>query len=194
MTKASDNAFPSLLITEGTEPSAPAAGKQRLYIDSTSHLLKATNSSGTDRTIEGGAASSLTSGRVVRVAGDVTTTSTTFADITGASITISTGARKVLLTFTCTAYSSSNAGTGGFDFNIDGTRASGADFGMSGFNQHATAGEAYPVAMSFLTDALTAASHTFKVQFRTGNAAHTLTVQAATASFAYVFTAVEVYA
>lgn len=53
MTKASDNAFPSILITEGTEPSAPAAGKQRLYIDSTSHLLKATNSSGTDRTIEG---------------------------------------------------------------------------------------------------------------------------------------------
>jgi len=56
MTKASDNAFPSLLITEGTEPSAPAAGKQRLYIDSTTHLLKATNSSGTDRTIEAGAA------------------------------------------------------------------------------------------------------------------------------------------
>lgn len=53
MTKASDNAFPSILITEATEPSAPAAGKQRLYIDSTTHLLKATNSSGTDRTIEG---------------------------------------------------------------------------------------------------------------------------------------------
>ncbi len=53
MTKASDNAFPSVLITEGTEPSAPAAGHQRLYIDSTTHLLKATNSSGTDRTIEG---------------------------------------------------------------------------------------------------------------------------------------------
>lgn len=50
---ASDNPFPSLLITEGTEPTAPAAGKQRLYIDSTTHLLKATNSSGTDRTVEG---------------------------------------------------------------------------------------------------------------------------------------------
>lgn len=52
MTKASDNAFPSLLITEGTEPSAPAAGKQRLYIDSTSHHLKRTDSSGTDVDIE----------------------------------------------------------------------------------------------------------------------------------------------
>ena len=53
MTKASDNAFPSILITEGTEPSAPAAGKQRLYIDSTSHKLKRTDSSGTDVDIEG---------------------------------------------------------------------------------------------------------------------------------------------
>ena len=51
MTKASDNAFPSLLITEGTEPSAPAAGKQRLYIDSTSHLLKVTNSSGVESNV-----------------------------------------------------------------------------------------------------------------------------------------------
>ena len=44
MTKASDNSFPSILITEGTEPSAPAAGKQRLYIDSTTHKLKRTDS------------------------------------------------------------------------------------------------------------------------------------------------------
>jgi hypothetical protein len=55
MTKASDNAFPSVLITEGTEPSAPAAGKQRLYIDSTSHHLMRTNSSGTETDIESAA-------------------------------------------------------------------------------------------------------------------------------------------
>lgn len=46
MTKASDNAFPSVLITEGTVPSTPAAGKQRLYIDSTTHVVKVVNSSG----------------------------------------------------------------------------------------------------------------------------------------------------
>lgn len=55
MTKASDNAFPSILITEGTEPTAPAAGKQRLYIDSTSHHLMRTNSSGTETDIEASA-------------------------------------------------------------------------------------------------------------------------------------------
>lgn len=53
MTAGSNNAFPSLLLTEGTEPSAPAAGKQRLYIDSTSHKLKRTDSSGVDVTVEG---------------------------------------------------------------------------------------------------------------------------------------------
>src|SRR6185503_20518084 len=51
----SDNPVPSLLIAEATEPTAPAAGHQRLYIDSTTHLLKATNSSGTERTIEASA-------------------------------------------------------------------------------------------------------------------------------------------
>jgi hypothetical protein len=60
MTKASDNAFPSLLITEGTEPSAPAAGKQRVYIDSTTHHLSRTNSSGTEVDIETGAGISYT--------------------------------------------------------------------------------------------------------------------------------------
>ncbi len=48
-----DNLSPYLTIVEATEPSAPSAGQQRIYIDSTTHLLKATNSSGTDRTIEG---------------------------------------------------------------------------------------------------------------------------------------------
>jgi len=55
MTKASDNAFPSILITEGTEPSAPAAGKQRLYVDSTTHKLMLTNSSGTESEVGSGA-------------------------------------------------------------------------------------------------------------------------------------------
>ena len=51
MTLASNNPFPSLLIVEGTEPAAPAAGQQRLYIDSTTHELKQTNSSGVDRIV-----------------------------------------------------------------------------------------------------------------------------------------------
>ncbi len=51
---ASDNPFPSLLIVEGTEPSSPAAGKQRLYIDSTTHHLMRVPSTGTEVDIEAG--------------------------------------------------------------------------------------------------------------------------------------------
>lgn len=76
MVKASDNAYPSLLITEGTEPSAPAAGKQRLYIDSTSHHLMRTNSSGTETDIEGATSGDFSSGalRVPVGTGALTTT------------------------------------------------------------------------------------------------------------------------
>lgn len=49
-----NNLSPYLTIVESTEPTAPSAGQQRLYIDSTTHDLKATNSSGTERTLEAG--------------------------------------------------------------------------------------------------------------------------------------------
>ena len=39
-------------FNEQAEPSAPAAGKQRLYIDNTTHKLKRTDSSGVDVTVE----------------------------------------------------------------------------------------------------------------------------------------------
>jgi len=96
MVKASDNAFPSLLITEGTEPSAPAAGKQRLYIDSTTHLLKATNSSGTDRTIEGVAAGAITSSGLTqataRLLGRTTASTGAIEEITvGTGLSLSAG-------------------------------------------------------------------------------------------------------
>ena len=74
MTKASDNAYPSILITEGTEPSAPAAGKQRLYIDSTSHNLKITNSSGVDSNVGMNVAK-------VAVSTDVAITAATYTDV-----------------------------------------------------------------------------------------------------------------
>jgi hypothetical protein len=71
VTKASDNAFPSILITEGTEPAAPAAGKQRVYIDSTTHHLTRTNSSGTETDIESAAANGLATDTLWDAAGDL---------------------------------------------------------------------------------------------------------------------------
>lgn len=71
MTKASDNAYPSILITEGTEPTAPAAGKQRLYIDSTTHKLMLTNSSGTEHSVEPANTGSVATDTIWDAAGDL---------------------------------------------------------------------------------------------------------------------------
>ena len=65
MTKASDNAFPSFLVTEGTAPASPAAGKQRVYIDSADHHLKRKNSGGTVTDLEGGTAAAYVTASVV---------------------------------------------------------------------------------------------------------------------------------
>jgi len=45
--RASDNEFPSLLLKEGSAPASPAAGDQRLFVDSADHLLKLKDSAGT---------------------------------------------------------------------------------------------------------------------------------------------------
>jgi hypothetical protein len=58
MAKGSDNEFPSLLVKEGTAPANPAAGDQRIFIDSTSHHIKRVNSSGTVVDMEAVGASS----------------------------------------------------------------------------------------------------------------------------------------
>lgn len=53
MTKASDNEFPSLLVKEGSAPTAPAAGDQRVYIDSADHKLKRKDSASAITVVEG---------------------------------------------------------------------------------------------------------------------------------------------
>ena len=47
MPKASDNPFPSILVTETAAPADPSVGSQRLFIDPVDHILKRINSSGT---------------------------------------------------------------------------------------------------------------------------------------------------
>lgn len=164
MAKASDNAFPSLLITEGTEPSAPAAGKQRLYIDSTTHLLMLTNSSGTESAVGSTTAANLQAAKYKRTSGNYTTTSATFVDVDGTNLalTITTGARRCMVGVVGTV-SNSGTNTNMFDIAIDGTRQ-GGDFGLWQVRTP-VAGYRANASFQFLTDALTAASHTFKLQW-----------------------------
>lgn len=123
-------------------------------------------------------------GTVTRTSGDVSTTSTSLTDLTGASITLTTGARRVLLIFT--AYQSVTGGAtyyAWFNFDVDGS----AQLGTSGIP---TPTDDSSFCMAFLTSALSAASHTFKVRWRVSDAAATATVKGDSAQ-PYHFLAVE---
>jgi len=162
VTKASDNAFPSVLITEGTEPSAPAAGKQRLYIDSTSHHLKRTDSSGVDVDLEGGAAAAYITAHGARVkrSADVSVGNNTYTVIpftaedfdtdtihdnstNNSRLTIPTisGVTTGLWRVNCFGYTNHTA-TGRTDCNIRlnaaGSSAGGSAIGFGSTNQVAT--------------------------------------------------------
>lgn len=60
MAKASDNPYPSILTVPGAAPAAPAAGQQRLFLDSADgDRLKRVDSSGTVVPVEAGDASDI---------------------------------------------------------------------------------------------------------------------------------------
>lgn len=87
--KASDNDFPSVLVAEGATPAAPAAGSQRVFIDSADHKLKRVNSSGTVTTVEsaGGVSSFNTrTGAVTLTKADVTGTGLAASDVSAAPL------------------------------------------------------------------------------------------------------------
>lgn len=240
MTKASDNAFPSLLITEGTEPSAPAAGKQRLYIDSTTHHLMRTNSSGTETDIESGGggipatildakgdliaasaadtAAKLTAGangsflqtlssettgliwRAAPAAASVLltsanytgTASTTWGDVTGATHTITTLARRVRVHVVGCAQGATAGDSVAFDIAVDGTRVSGSTNGLTAI-RISNASYRQNFSFTYLTDVLSAASHTIKLQSNRIVGSGTITIFAVSSDSALAFAVEETF-
>ncbi len=104
----------------------------------------------------------LASDKKTRTSGDITTTSTTFVVLdTGLNITLTTGARRCLVVWTVNGKNSGTSNTR-IDVEIDGTRV-GQTYGLV---FAATASASFPnvnLSGSFITDALSAASHTFKL-------------------------------
>lgn len=93
--------------------------------------------------------------------GDVSTTSTTLVDMTGVTVSITTGARPVHISF-----SGSHSGTATaittFNVDIDGT----LQFGTSGIAYQTYGAAGYGICIAFDSDVLTAGSHTIKIQWK----------------------------
>lgn len=118
--------------------------------------------------------SKMQSDKVTRTAGNLTYTSSTFADVTGMSITLTTGARRCLVVVTATGKHSANTFGLTLDIDIDGTRQGAAN--TWGLMKAQAPGNNYelPMSFSYITDVLSAGSHTFKLQAATDGATATL--------------------
>ena len=128
---------------------------------------------------EGGTGSTVGAayGRVVRTAGNITTTSTSLVDVTGATITLTTGAFPVAYG---AAQSSSNSSLGPqtfFNVDIDDT----LQHGTSGMRvDSAVGGSPANTSFSGQSTELTAAAHVIKMQWRVSTATGTIYMSAGT--------------
>jgi hypothetical protein len=87
--KASDNDYPSILLTEqSSAPTSPASGKQRAYIRTSDHTLVTVNSSGTVAAV-GGSGGTLSYQQSFLSADVSMTSANTFYN--GPTVTLSTG-------------------------------------------------------------------------------------------------------
>ena len=118
-------------------------------------------------------------GRVVRTAGNITTTSTSLADVTGATITLTTGAYPLAYGVVQTYYHSANNGLTNFNIEIDGSTLLHGTSGLIMYEYSALYG--LNGSFSGLTAALSAGSHTILEQWKVGAGTGTLYAQSTTA-------------
>lgn len=112
-----------------------------------------------------GGGTALVGSRVVRTAANLTTTSTTFVDATSMSITLTTGAHQALIGVVCLAEHDTAGDNVKLQLDVDGTALGGTD-GVANVRWD-TASYRQNMSFTWMTAALTAAAHTFKLQFAT---------------------------
>ncbi len=143
----------------------------------------------TETTGGGASASDLTAADYLRTAGNYTTTSASFTDVDGTNLALSitTGARRCLVSL-AGSMQNSTAVFYALDLLVDGTSVTSGNGIVSG---NGTA--IVPCSFTFLTDVLTAASHTFKLQYKTSGGTLTL-YGAGSGGTALHFAVTELYA
>ena len=138
----------------------------------------------------------LASGKVTRsgIGSNVTRAAAGWADMDGTNLTIdlTTGARRVMLILTCTAQPATSAHSIAFGFSIDGTPVVAEAASSRGLMTHSFLGTEFAdICVVHITDALTAASHTFRPRWVNRNGSNTITAFQSAAEEAIVFSAVE---
>jgi hypothetical protein len=131
--------------------------------------------SGNDNKIAGSkiaAAAIVQVSKISLTSGDLTTSSTSFTDATGLTTTITTGAHRCLVMFCGTVLVQANTDVS-VDLAIDGTRQ-GQTHGLIISGNNASNSVYYNESFTYLTDSLSAASHTFKIQWKTTSGTGTL--------------------
>lgn len=163
-----DIEIPSLLFDQqSSDPSTPGSDLWRLYFKSGG--LYAIDDAGTvvgPFAAAGGGA--LQADKVVRTAGDLTTSSTSFVDATGMSITMTTGANRVLIGVIAIGAVNTNQEYIELTIDVDGTPQGGTR-GLTRARFSTAAQDNRNLSFTYLTDTLTAASHTFKLQWKVVN-------------------------
>lgn len=156
-------------FTTAAAPASPAAGKIRVY-SKTGDTLAQKTSGGTETVFGAGGGGSVVAAEYHNAAGGstYTTTSTTFVDVdaTNLSLTITTGAHRCQVGFVGSFNTDTSDKIVFVDVDVDGTRVSGNAGGITSNQYNVAGGYRFNGSFTVLTAALTAASHTFKLQWR----------------------------
>jgi hypothetical protein len=130
----------------------------------------------------------LQTSKVQVTSGDITTTSTTFVDLTGLTTTITTGAHRCIVIFNASGRVNSATNALNIDIAIDGTRQGQSRGLLFGGNTNSVG--ANPFSLWYLTGVLSAASHTFKIQWSVDSGG-TATMFASTSVTPAILTVIE---
>jgi len=159
-----NNLSPYLTVVEqGSTPANPSAGNQKLFVRTSDHVLCYVNSSGTVTPV--GSATVLAYGSVKDTAGDHAITGTTFADVdtTNCGFSITTGAHKLMVGWSGSVFPDGTRRLY-LDISIDGTRVANT---TEGAFVSSTTANFFSGSITLISgSALTAASHTVRLQAR----------------------------
>lgn len=168
-------------FAQGTHAARPAAASSNngfyYYETDTTNLFQSTGSAWQQIASTGGGGGGIVQASVVSVtSGNLTTASTSFVDATGLTTTLTTGAHRCLVHLNCSVSNNASNASTCLDIAVDGTRQ-GQTLGLvlaGNDNSIGGAGAVSNGSLTYLTSALSAASHTIKVQWAVTGGTSTL--------------------